>query len=60
MPINMIGATAASAPCGFSSDGLPVGLHLIAPPGGESQVFAASAAFEAARPWIHARPPSAC
>ena len=29
MPINMIGSTAASIPCGFSSDGLPIGLHVI-------------------------------
>ena len=57
MPINMIGSTAASIPCGFSSDGLPLGLHIIGPAGGEATVFAASAAFEEARPWIQHRPP---
>ena len=57
MPINMIGSTAASIPCGFSSDGLPIGLHVIGPAGGEATVFAASAAFEEARPWIQHRPP---
>lgn len=57
MPINMIGATAASLPCGFSPDGLPVGLHVIGPAGAESTVIAASAAFEEARPWIQHRPP---
>ncbi|MYD51974.1 MAG: amidase, partial [Dehalococcoidia bacterium] len=57
MPINMIGSTAASIPCGFSSDGLPVGLHIIGDHGAESTVFAASAAFEKARPWIQHRPP---
>ena len=57
MPINMIGSTAASIPCGFSSDGLPIGLHVIGPAGGESTVFAASAAYEEARPWIQHRPP---
>ena len=57
MPINMIGSTAASIPCGFSSDGLPIGLHVIGAPGAESTVFAASAAFEQARPWIQHRPP---
>ena len=57
MPINMIGSTAASIPCGFSSDGLPIGLHVIGAPGAESTVFAASAAFEEARPWIQHRPP---
>ncbi len=58
MPINMIGSTAASIPCGFSSDGLPIGLHIIGDHGAESTVFAASAAFEEARPWIQHRPPA--
>ena len=57
MPINMIGATAASIPCGFAPDGLPVGLHIIGAPGAESTVFAASASYEQAHPWIHRRPP---
>ena len=56
MPINMIGSTAASVPCGFSSDGLPMGLHIIGKWGDESTVLAASAAFEQARPWIQHRP----
>ena len=55
--INMIGAPAASIPCGFSSEGLPVGLQLIAPPGDEATVIAASAAFEEARPWSDRPPP---
>ena len=50
MPINMIGSTAASIPCGFSSDGLPIGLHVIGPAGGEATVFAASAAFRGGPP----------
>ena len=56
-PINMIGYTAASVPCGFSSDGLPIGLHIVGRPGDEATVLAASAAFERARPWAHLRPP---
>jgi Asp-tRNA(Asn)/Glu-tRNA(Gln) amidotransferase A subunit family amidase len=58
MPINMIGSTAASIPCGFSSDGLPIGLHIIGDHGAEATVFAASAAYEEARPWIQHRPPA--
>jgi aspartyl-tRNA(Asn)/glutamyl-tRNA(Gln) amidotransferase subunit A len=50
-PINMTGQTAASIPCGFSSDGLPIGLHIIGPRRAEARVLQASAAFEAARPW---------
>ena len=55
-PINMIGYTAASVPCGMSSDGLPIGLHVVGRPGDEATVLAASAAFERARPWAHLRP----
>lgn len=55
-PINTIGFTAASVPCGFDSDGMPVGLHIVGKPGDEETVLAASAAFEKARPWAHIRP----
>ena len=56
-PINLIGHPAASVPCGFSADGLPIGLHIVGRPGDEETVIAASAAFERARPWIGHRPP---
>ena len=56
-PINAIGHAAASVPAGFSSDGLPIGLHIVGRKGGEETVIAASAAFERARPWIQHRPP---
>ncbi len=55
-PINLIGHPAASIPCGFSSDGLPIGLHIIGRRGDEATVIAASAAFEQARPWMQHRP----
>ena len=53
----MIGHPAASVPCGMSSDGLPIGLHIVGLAGDEATVLAASAAFERARPWAHLRPP---
>ena len=56
-PINAIGHPAASIPAGFSSDGLPIGLHIVGRKGGEETVIAASAAFERARPWAQHRPP---
>ena len=55
-PINTIGFTAASIPCGFDSDGMPVGLHIVGKHGDEETVLAVSAAFESARPWIHHKP----
>ena len=56
-PINMVGAPAATVPCGFSADGMPIGLHIIGREGDEETVLAASAAFERARPWADRRPP---
>ena len=56
-PINMTGQTASSVPCGFSQDGMPIGLHIVGPRGSEAKVLQASAAFEAARPWADKRPP---
>ena len=57
-PINTIGFTAASVPCGFDSDGMPIGLQIIGKPGDEATVLAASAAFERAYPWAERRPPA--
>ena len=56
-PINMSGHTASSVPCGFNSEGLPIGLHLIGNKGEEATVLQASHAFEEARPWAHHLPP---
>ena len=54
---NLTGQPAASIPCGFSSDGMPIGLHIVGRPRDEATVLAASAAFESVRPWSHMRPP---
>ena len=56
-PINMTGQTASSIPCGFSGDGMPIGLHIVGPRGAEARVLQASAAFEEAHPWNGKRPP---
>ena len=53
---NMTGNPAATAPCGFSGDGLPIGLHIVGAREDEETVLAASAAFEQARPWAGKRP----
>lgn len=54
--VNMSGHPAASAPCGLSSQGLPIGLHIIGHHGDEAAVLRASAAYEAAHPWAEKRP----
>jgi aspartyl-tRNA(Asn)/glutamyl-tRNA(Gln) amidotransferase subunit A len=56
-PINLAGLPAASVPCGFDPDGLPIGLQVVAPWLDEAVIFRIAAAFEAARPWAHLRPP---
>ena len=48
---NLSGNPAASIPCGFSSDGLPIGLQIVGRGGDEMTVLRASAALERARPW---------
>jgi aspartyl-tRNA(Asn)/glutamyl-tRNA(Gln) amidotransferase subunit A len=56
-PFNVSGSPAASVPCGFSADGLPIGLQIVGRSGDEVTVLQASAAFEKARPWADKRPP---
>ncbi|MFQ5934606.1 MAG: amidase family protein, partial [Dehalococcoidia bacterium] len=53
---NITGNPAASVPCGFSSDGLPIGLHVIGRWGDEVTVLRPSAALERAKPWADKRP----
>ena len=55
-PFNMTGNPAASVPCGFSAEGLPIGMQIVGRRGDEATVLRASAAFEAARPWAQHRP----
>jgi len=45
--ITPTGCPALSIPCGFTNDGLPVGLQLVAPPRAEAMLLSAAAAFEA-------------
>ena len=55
-PINLSGLPAASVPCGFDPDGLPIGLQVVAPWLGEPTIIRIAAAYEAARPWAGTRP----
>ncbi|GAA1169121.1 amidase [Pseudonocardia alaniniphila] len=47
-PFNMTQQPAASVPCGFTSDGLPVGLQIVGPRHADNAVLAAAHAFQQA------------
>ena len=55
-PFNLTGQPAATVPCGFTSEGLPVGLQIVGRWHADSVVLRAAAAFEAAQPWAQRRP----
>ncbi len=56
-PSNMAGVPALSINCGFTSDGLPVGLQMIGGPFDEATLFRAAYAYEQATDWHTRRPP---
>ena len=56
-PFNLTGQPAASVPCGFTKDGLPIGLQIVGRRFDDATVLRASAAFERVRPWAQHRPP---
>jgi len=55
-PFNGTGWPAASVPCGFNTEGLPIGLQIVAPWRQDGLCLRAAAAFEALQPWHAKRP----
>ncbi len=55
-PFNLTWLPAASCPCGFTPEGLPVGLQIVAGRHRDLRVLQASRAFELARPWAQRQP----
>ena len=55
-PFNLTGQPAASAPCGFASDGLPVALQIVGRYHADDLVLQAAKALEQASPWADAWP----
>jgi len=51
LPFNLTGNPAASLPCGWTPDGLPIGLQIVGNHLQDRQVLEASRAFELASPW---------
>lgn len=55
-PFNLTGQPAATVPCGWTDDGLPVGLQIVGRRFDDVTVLKAAAAFEQASPWADKRP----
>jgi aspartyl-tRNA(Asn)/glutamyl-tRNA(Gln) amidotransferase subunit A len=51
IPVNLAGTCAMSLPCGFSANGLPIGLQLIGKPFDEATILRTAHAFEQATEW---------
>jgi aspartyl-tRNA(Asn)/glutamyl-tRNA(Gln) amidotransferase subunit A len=58
-PFSLAGVPAMSVPCGFSADGLPIGLQIAGRPFDEATVFRVAGAYEQATPWHTMHPQGA-
>jgi len=54
--INLAGLPALSLPCGFDSEGMPIGLQIIGKPFDESTIFGVAYNYEQATEWHKKRP----
>jgi aspartyl-tRNA(Asn)/glutamyl-tRNA(Gln) amidotransferase subunit A len=56
IPQPLAGVPALTVPCGFSTDGLPIGLQLIGKPFDEATLFRVGAAYESVTDWRARKP----
>jgi aspartyl-tRNA(Asn)/glutamyl-tRNA(Gln) amidotransferase subunit A len=56
-PFNVLGAPAISVPCGFTRQGLPIGLQIAGPPGADAVVISLAYAYQQQTDW-HLRAPA--
>ncbi|MCA2002627.1 MAG: amidase, partial [Chloroflexi bacterium] len=56
-PFNLTGLPALSVPCGFTKEGLPIGLQIVSRAWNEAGVLRAGYAFEQATEWHKRKPP---
>ncbi|MFC2028619.1 amidase [Chloroflexota bacterium] len=54
-PFNLAGLPAISIPCGFTTDGLPIGMQLVGDRWNEKLVLAAAYAYERSSRWMEGR-----
>jgi aspartyl-tRNA(Asn)/glutamyl-tRNA(Gln) amidotransferase subunit A len=54
---NHFGTPAMTVPCGFSKDGLPVGLEIVGPAYGEPVVLSVACAYQQSTDWHRRKPP---
>jgi aspartyl-tRNA(Asn)/glutamyl-tRNA(Gln) amidotransferase subunit A len=57
IPASLAGVPALSLPCGFTKDGLPIGLQIIGPAFEEGRVLMAGHRYQAITDWHSRRPP---
>jgi aspartyl-tRNA(Asn)/glutamyl-tRNA(Gln) amidotransferase subunit A len=55
-PFNLTGLPAISVPCGFTKEGLPIGLQIVSRPWADAKVLNAAYAYEQATEWHKQRP----
>ena len=55
-PFNLTGSPAITVPCGFSRNGLPIGLQLIGRPFDEARLLNLAHAYEHSTPWKDRHP----
>jgi aspartyl-tRNA(Asn)/glutamyl-tRNA(Gln) amidotransferase subunit A len=58
-PISFLGLPAISVPCGFSAEGLPIGMQLVGRPFAEATLCRLGHAYEQATDWSRRKPPLA-
>ncbi|MFT5342542.1 MAG: amidase [Paracoccaceae bacterium] len=56
VPVSLIGLPSLAMPCGFGAAGLPGGVQIFGPRGGDAPLLALGAAYHAATQWPQKRP----
>jgi aspartyl-tRNA(Asn)/glutamyl-tRNA(Gln) amidotransferase subunit A len=58
-PFNLTGLPAMSIPCGFTTEGLPIGMQFVSRAWDEKRLLRAGYAYQSIKSWHHAIPPIA-